>query len=55
LRFFSNHDQSLLVVLFTVAIIFPLAFYHHSWSFWLGFDHLIEALPVDPKSRNQKF
>ncbi len=55
LGLFSNHDQSLLVVLFTVAIIFPLAFYHHSWSFWLGFDHLIEALPVDPKSRNQKF
>jgi hypothetical protein len=32
--------------LFAVAIIFPLAFYHHSWSFWLGFDYLVESLPM---------
>jgi hypothetical protein len=31
--------------LFVVAVIFPLSFYHHSWSFWLGFDYLIESLP----------
>lgn len=36
---------SVLVVLFVVALIFPVAFYHHSWSFWLGFDYLVESLP----------
>ena len=37
--------ESVLVVLFGVALIFPLLFYHHSWSFWLGFDYLVESLP----------
>jgi len=36
---------SVLVVLFIVALIFPVAFYHHSWSLWLGFDYLVESLP----------
>lgn len=36
---------SVLVVLFIVALIFPIAFYHHSWSLWLGFDYLVESLP----------
>jgi uncharacterized protein (DUF983 family) len=31
--------------LFVIAVIFPLAFYHHSWSFWLTFDFIIESLP----------
>ncbi len=38
-------EQSMLVILFSVALLFPIAFYHHSWSFWLGFDYLIESLP----------
>jgi uncharacterized protein (DUF983 family) len=37
--------DSVLVLLFAVALIFPVAFYHHSWSFWLGFDYLVESLP----------
>ncbi len=37
--------ESVLAVLFAVALIFPIAFYHHSWAFWLGFDYLIESLP----------
>jgi uncharacterized protein (DUF983 family) len=37
--------ESVLVLLFIVALIFPVAFYHHSWSFWLGFDYLVEKLP----------
>jgi hypothetical protein len=37
--------ESVLVGLFVVALLFPVAFYHHSWSFWLGFDYLIEGLP----------
>jgi uncharacterized protein (DUF983 family) len=44
---FSSYDQTVLTVLFAVAIIFPIAFYHHSWSLWLGFDHLVESLPHD--------
>jgi uncharacterized protein (DUF983 family) len=31
--------------LFLVAVLFPLAFYHHSWSLWLTFDHFVEGLP----------
>lgn len=38
-------EQLMLVLLFSVALLFPIAFYHHSWSFWLGFDYLIESLP----------
>lgn len=37
--------ESVLVLLFIVALVFPVAFYHHSWSFWLGFDYLVESLP----------
>jgi hypothetical protein len=37
--------QWVLTALFVTALVFPIAFYHHSWSFWLGFDHLVEGLP----------
>jgi uncharacterized protein (DUF983 family) len=37
--------ETVLGVLFGVAVTFPLAFYHHSWSFWLAFDQLVETLP----------
>jgi uncharacterized protein (DUF983 family) len=37
--------ETVLGVLFAVAVTFPLAFYHHSWSFWLAFDHMVETLP----------
>jgi len=45
LPIFTLHSQAVLTVLFVVGISFPIAFYHHSWSFWLGVDHLIESLP----------
>ena len=35
--------ESVLAGLFVIALIFPVAFYHHSWSLWLGFDYLIEG------------
>ena len=38
-------EQKMLILLFAVALCFPIAFYHHSWSFWLGFDYLVESLP----------
>ncbi|MGH9929574.1 MAG: DUF983 domain-containing protein [Pyrinomonadaceae bacterium] len=37
--------ESVLAGLIVVALIFPVAFYHHSWSLWLGFDYLVEGLP----------
>jgi uncharacterized protein (DUF983 family) len=37
--------QTVLVGLFILALIFPILFFHHSWSFWLAFDYLIESLP----------
>lgn len=37
--------ETVLGLLFGVAVIFPLAFYHHSWSLWLAFDHIVETLP----------
>jgi uncharacterized protein (DUF983 family) len=40
--------QVVLTVLFAAALLFPVAFYHHSWSIWLGFDHLVEGLPKNP-------
>ena len=37
--------QLILALLFAAALLFPVAFYHHSWSLWLAFDHIIERLP----------
>jgi hypothetical protein len=45
---FGFDFQWVVTVLFIAALLFPLAFYHHSWSLWLGFDHLIEGLPKNP-------
>ena len=41
--------QLVLTILFISALLFPVAFYHHSWSIWLGFDHVIETLPKRTK------
>ena len=34
-----------LTILFVVALLFPVLFYHHSWSLWLAGDHVVEGLP----------
>ena len=39
-------DRATFIILFALAIAFPLTFYHHSWSLWLAMDHLIEGLPA---------
>jgi uncharacterized protein (DUF983 family) len=46
----SNNIQLVLTILFIVALAFPVAFYHHSWSVWLSFDHLVESLPKPPSA-----
>ena len=38
--------EKVLLALFGLAVIFPVIFYHHGWSIWLGFDHLVESLPA---------
>ncbi|MFL6332725.1 MAG: DUF983 domain-containing protein [Pyrinomonadaceae bacterium] len=45
LLLFPGIDEPLLPILFAVALLFPVAFYHHSWSLWLAGDHLFEGLP----------
>jgi len=51
LLFTHLNEQTMLTVLFVIGISFPLGFYHHSWSLWLGLDHLIEGLPRGDRSR----
>ena len=41
----SAHYRAVLTTLFVVACTFPVVFYHHSWSIWLSFDHMVESLP----------
>ncbi|MEP6717852.1 MAG: hypothetical protein ABJB21_01850 [bacterium] len=46
--------QTVLVGLFILAIICPILFFHHSWSFWLALDYLIESLPkYDPAKHHR--
>ena len=45
LLLFPGRDRLLFGLLFAVALLFPVAFYHHSWSLWLAGDHLVEGLP----------
>lgn len=45
LPFVSANYQLMIGALLVLGLVFPLAFYHHSWSVWLTFDHLIEGLP----------
>ena len=47
LMLIGSNYETVLAGLFVVGLLFPVAFYHHSWSLWLGFDHLIEGLPKD--------
>lgn len=49
----NGRYQFMLTLLFAVGLLFPLAFYHHSWSFWLGFDYLIESLPKYVKKSSE--
>jgi uncharacterized protein (DUF983 family) len=42
--------EAVLGILLGVAVTFPLVFYHHSWSLWLAFDHIVESLPKLPGS-----
>jgi hypothetical protein len=41
--------ESVLAGLFVIGLLFPVVFYHHSWSLWLGFDYLVEGLPRHDK------
>jgi len=41
----SFNDGLILTILLPIVLIFPVVFYHHSWSVWLCLDHLVERLP----------
>ena len=41
----GGSDALTLPVLFAVALLFPVLFYHHAWSLWLAGDHVVERLP----------
>jgi len=41
----GTSDSVTFTVVFAAALLFPVAFYHHSWSLWLSLDHLLEKLP----------
>lgn len=45
----ASHYELVISILLTFALLFPIAFYHHSWSLWLSLDHLVEKLPRDAK------
>jgi len=42
---FGTDYETVLPGLFVVAVLFPVVFFHHSWSLWIGFDYLVESLP----------
>jgi len=44
----SGHYDAVIGILLVLALLFPVAFFHHSWSIWLSFDHFIEGLPRSP-------
>jgi uncharacterized protein (DUF983 family) len=46
--------QTVLVALFILALVFPLAFFHHSWSLWLAVDYLIESLPKYDETKRRR-
>jgi uncharacterized protein (DUF983 family) len=51
----AAHYQLVIGVLLVLALLFPIAFFHHSWSIWLSFDHFIEGLPqTSPGSRSSR-
>ena len=52
LPFINTRFELVLTVLSAMAVVFPVAFYHHSWSFWLGFDYLVETLPKASETKN---
>ena len=40
----GSYYQVIIATLLVIALAFPVAFYHHSWSIWLTFDHAVEGL-----------
>lgn len=46
----AGHYELVIGLLFVMALLFPVAFYHHSWIIWLTFDHFIEGLPQGLKN-----
>lgn len=43
LLFMTPSSEAMIVPLLVIAVLFPLAFFHHSRSLWLGIDYLLGA------------
>jgi hypothetical protein len=46
-------DQTVYTLLFSLALIIPLAFYRHARSIWLSFDYIID--PPEEHSSDSKY
>ena len=53
LTLIGSNYETVLAGLFVIALVFPVLFYHHSWSLWLGFDYLVEGLPRYDATKSQ--
>lgn len=36
----------ILLIALPLVLVLPIALYHHSWSAWVGLDHIVEGLPL---------
>lgn len=52
LSFMTPSSEALLAPLLIIAIVFPLAFFHHSRSLWLGIDYLLGASPANKHTQD---
>lgn len=47
-------EELIVTILLPAAVVFPVLFYHHSWSLWLSFDHFIEPLPGSERAKRRR-
>lgn len=49
-----GYFPSIITILLVMALLFPIAFYHHSWSLWLSLDHFVETLPKAKEIKGER-
>ncbi|HVF50038.1 MAG TPA: DUF983 domain-containing protein [Pyrinomonadaceae bacterium] len=52
LLFTSGTDDRVYYVMFALAVVLPLAFFHHSRSLWLTLDQIVSPPPTPKKRSN---
>ncbi len=43
-------DQTIYLVLFAMALVLPILFYHHARSLWLAFDYMVDPPEISRKA-----